>query len=115
MMPLKLFKIEQSQQINGLLEGRNIIHNGENSSNNMFNEVYKRADIYVFISLEIAISKWFKKYILDHFFFIDRLCLLADNEIHLVKKWSKNFCPILKNAKKNPLPCFFSRYIINID
>ena len=57
----------------------------------MFTEVSKGEYIHVFTSLEIAISKRFKKYIFDQSFFTDLLCSLAINKIYLVKEWDKNF------------------------
>lgn len=61
----------------------------------------------MFISLEIAISKRFKKCILHHFSFVDCLCLLAVNLIHLVKEWGKNFYLIYPEIEKiqKRIPC----------
>lgn len=85
-MPLKLLKVKQSKQINRLSKRRDIVLNDENSFENMFNGVSKGGDIYVFSSLKIVISEKFKKCILDEFFFIDWFCLLAINEIYLIKE-----------------------------
>ena len=61
----------------------------------------------MFTSPEIAISKKFKKCILDHFSFTDRLCLLAVDEIHLVEEWGKNFRPMYTEIGKirKRIPC----------
>lgn len=71
LMSLKLLQVEQSKLINRLPGKRSIVFNGENSFNSVFNEISKGKYIYIFINLEITISKKFKKYIFDHFFFIN--------------------------------------------
>lgn len=62
---LKLYQAKQNKLINRFLEERTIVFNNENSSNSMFIKISKGEYIYVFISLEIAIFKRFKKYIFD--------------------------------------------------
>lgn len=86
LMPLKLLQAEQSELINRLLGRRSIILNSENSSNSVFTKVFNERYIHVFTSPEIAISKKFKKCILNYSSFTDRLCLLAVNETHQVEE-----------------------------
>lgn len=78
--------MKQNKLINKLLKRRGIIFNGENSSNNVFTKVCKGGYIYIFTSLEIAISKRFKKYIFDHLSFTNYDYLLVIDEIHLVEE-----------------------------
>lgn len=58
--------------------------------------------IYICLSiiLKTAISKKFKKRILDYFSLTDYLYLLAVDKIHLVKDWGKNFCLIYAKIEK---------------
>lgn len=97
---LKLLQVEQSKLINRLPGGRSIIFNGENSSNSMFIDVSKRKYTHIFTSPEIAVSKKFKKYILDQSFFANHFCLLAVDEILLIEKWGNNFCLIYTEIDK---------------
>lgn len=83
-----------------LSKGKNIVFNSENNSNSIFTKVSKGGYTYIFTSLEIAILKRFKKYILDQFCLTDYPCLLAVNEIYLVENWGKNFCPIYAEIYK---------------
>lgn len=64
-MSLKLLQAEQSKIINQLPQGKAIVLNGEKSQKSTFAKVAKGGYIHVFTSLEIALSKKFKKYILD--------------------------------------------------
>lgn len=109
-MPLTLRQVEQSKLINWLLGGKGIVLNGENSTNAVFIKVARGGYIHVFTSPEIAISKKFKKCVLDHSFFTNRLCLLAVDKIHLVEEWNKNFRPIYVEIKKvrKKIPCHIS-------
>ena len=86
--------------INRSLGGKRIVLNGESSTNAVFIEVVMEGYTYVFISLEIAISKKFKKYLLDCFFFTNHLYLLAINEIYLLEEWSKSFRQIFAESEK---------------
>lgn len=58
--------------------------NEKNNHKHIYKQVSKRGLIYIFTSSEIIFLKKFKKNILDHFEFIDRLCLLTIDEMHLV-------------------------------
>lgn len=107
LMPLKLLRTEQSELINRFSGERSIVHNCENISNNMFTEISKRGYTYVFTSPEIAISKRFKKYILDQSSFTVCLCLLVVDEIYLVEEWGRNFCLMYAEIDKvqKRIPC----------
>lgn len=52
----------------------------------MFTDVARENYTYVFTSPEIPISKKFKKYLSNHFSFINFFYLLAVNEIYLIGK-----------------------------
>lgn len=65
---------------------KSIVFNGEKSSNSVFIEISKEEYICQFINLEIGISKRFKKYIFNHFFFTNHLCLLVIDEIYLIEE-----------------------------
>ncbi|MCJ1349719.1 hypothetical protein MMC31_007960 [Peltigera leucophlebia] len=67
LMPLKLLQAEQSEIINRLPQGKAIILNGENSQKSTLAEVAKGGYTHVFTSPEIALSKKFKKCILDQY------------------------------------------------
>lgn len=66
----------------------------------MFAEVARGDYIHIFTSLKIAISKKFKKYLLDHSFFTDCFCLLAIDETHFVEEWDKCFQLIYTKIEK---------------
>ena len=57
----------------------------------MLVEIANRGYTHVFTSLEIALSKKFKQFILDCSSFTKRFCMLAVDEIHLVEEWGKDF------------------------
>ena len=84
LMPLKLLQAEQSQTINHRPQAKAIVLNGENSQKNVLAKVTRGAYTHVFTSPEIALSKKFKKCILDQYKFIDRLSFVAIDETHLV-------------------------------
>lgn len=100
LMSLKLLQIEQNKLINWLSKERNIVFNSENIHHNIFNKVSKGEFTHVFISSEIAISKKFKKCILEHFSFTNCLSILVIDEIYLLKKWNKNFDLIYTKIEK---------------
>lgn len=62
---------------------------------------------HIFTSPEIALSKKFKKNILDHYGFTERICLLAIDEIHLVDQWGQAFRPLYAEIEKvrKRIPC----------
>lgn len=91
LMPLKLLQAEQSQTINRIPQAKAIVLNGENSQKSVLAEVARGGYTHVFTSPEIALSKKFKKCILDQHEFTDRLSLIAIDETHLVDEWGKNF------------------------
>lgn len=84
LMPLKLLQAEQFEMINRLPQGKAIVLNGENNQKSVFAGVARGHYTHVFTSPEIALSKKFKKCMLDQQTFTDRLYLLAIDEIHLV-------------------------------
>ena len=107
LMPLKLLQAEQSAMINKKLpNGHAIILNGNNNKENTQCEIARGHYTHVFTSPEIALSKKFKKNILDQHLFTDWLCLLAVDEIHFVEEWGRQFRPpyaeIEKVQKKIP-------------
>ena len=100
LISLKLLQAEQSEIINQLPQKKAIILNGENSQKSTIAEVTKGGYTHVFTSIEIALSKKFKKCILDQPEFTDCLCLLTIDEIHLVEEWGKSFRPIYAEIEK---------------
>lgn len=106
-MLLKLLQAEQSEKINGLLGRESIILNEENNTNSVLAEIANGGYSHVFTSLEIALSKKFKRGILNHSSFTDWLSLLAVDEIHLIEEWGKNFRPMYAEIKKvwKRIPC----------
>lgn len=69
-----------------LLNGHAIVLNGAKNKGSTQCEIARGHYTHVFTSPEIALSKKFKKNILDQHLFSDRLCLLAVDEIHLVEE-----------------------------
>lgn len=65
LMPLKLLQIEQSIMINQIANAKSIVSNGENNLMSMYRKIAKGGYTHVFTSPEIAISKIFKKNVLD--------------------------------------------------
>ena len=88
-LPLKLLQAEQSEIINKLSNGRALVLNGENNHKYVYKQVVKGDYTHIFTSPKIALSKKFKKNILDDPEFTARLCLLTVDEIHLVNQWWK--------------------------
>lgn len=66
----------------------------------MFTEIINKKYSYIFIRLEIALSKKFKQNILNCYFFTKCLYLLAVNKIHLVEKQNKDFWPMYAKIEK---------------
>ena len=83
-MVLMLLQAKQCEMINQLPQDKAIFFNGENNPKSILAEVPCEHYTHVFTSPEIALSKKFKKCILDQQFFTNRLCLLAIDEIHLI-------------------------------
>lgn len=101
LMPLKLLQAEQSGMINTKLpNGHAIELNGDNNKESTQREIARGYYTHVFTSPEIALSKKFKKNVLDQHLFSDRLCLLAVDEIHLVEEWGKQFRPLYAEIEK---------------
>lgn len=101
LMPLKLLQAEQSGIINTKLpNGHAIELNGDNNKESTQREIARGYYTHVFTSPEIALSKKFKKNVLDQHLFSDRLCLLAVDEIHLVEEWGKQFRPLYAEIEK---------------
>ena len=96
LMPLKLLQAEQSEMINHLPHGKAIVLNGENNQKHVQDDIARGNYTHVFTSPEIALSKKFKKHVLDRNEFTDRLCLLAIDKIHLVDEWGKLHCGLKK-------------------
>lgn len=107
LMQLKLLQAEQSEKINYLPGGKEIVLNRENNINSVLAEIANGRYSHVFTSSEIALLKKFKQNILNCSFFTKRLCLLAVDKIHLVKEWSKNFRPMYAEIEKvqKRIPC----------
>lgn len=80
LMLLKLLQAEQSEMINQLPNGKALMLNGENNHKHVHKQAAKGGYSHLFTSPKIALSKKFRKNILDEPEFTDRLCL----EIHLV-------------------------------
>lgn len=87
LMLLKLLQVKQSEIINKKLpNGHAIVLNGDNNKESTRYEIARGNYTHVFTSPEIALSKKFKKNVLDHHLFSDRPCLLAVDEIHLIEE-----------------------------
>lgn len=56
--------------------------------------------MYIFTSLEIALSKKFEKNALDNLEFTNWLFLFAIDKIYLVDQWEKTFCPLYTKIEK---------------
>ena len=115
LMPLKLLQAEQSEMINRISQRKRIVLNGENNNKQVFHNIIKRRYTHVFTSPEIAFSKWFKISILDQTSFINRLVLLAIDEIHLVEERDNNFRPIFAEIEKvcKKIPCYVTLLAIS--
>lgn len=101
LMPLKPLQTEQSDMINMRLpKGNAIVLNRDNNQENTQQAIAIGNYTHVSTSPEIALSKKFKKNILDQNVFTDRLYLLAVDEIHLVEEWSKQFRPLYAEIEK---------------
>lgn len=96
--------------INKLPNGKAIILNGENNLANVQQDIGCSSYIHIFISPEIALSKNFKKNVLDDPLFSDRLCFLAIDKIHLVEQWGNKFWPLYAEIEKvrKRIPCRIS-------
>ena len=107
LMPLKLLQAEQSTMINRIANAKSIFLNGENNLTSVHREIAKGGYTHVFTSPEIALSKKFKKNVLDQSSFTDRLYLLAIDEIHLVDQWGQSFRPLYAEIEKvrKRIPC----------
>lgn len=107
LMPLKLLQAEQSKMINSLPKGKAIVLNGENNLTHVQRDIARGGYTHVLTSPEIAISKNFKKNILDDPLFSNRLSLLAIDEIHLVEQWGYKFRPLYSEIDKvrKRIPC----------
>lgn len=104
---LELLQVKQSKIINHLPNEKAIILNRENNQKLIQDDITQENYIHVFTSLEITLSKKFKKHILDQNKFINRLWLLAIDEIHLVDEWEKQFRPLYTKIQKiqKQMPC----------
>ena len=107
LMPLKLLQAEQSKMVNSLPKGKAIVLNGENNLTHVQRDIARGGYTHVFTSPEIAISKNFKKNILDDPLFRNRLCLLAIDKIHLMEQWGNKFRPLYSEIDKvrKRIPC----------
>lgn len=91
LMPLELLQAKQSQMINKLPKGKAIVLNDENNLAYVQRDIACSGYTHIFTSPKIALSKNFKKNVLDDLLFSDWLCLLAIDEIHLVEQWGNKF------------------------
>lgn len=94
-----------------LPNGYVIILNGNNNKETTQRKIARGYYTHVFTSSEIALSKKFKKNVLDQDLFSDCLCLLVVDVIHFVEEWGKQFrslyVKIEKVQKKIPTDIFF--------
>lgn len=99
-----------------LLKGNVIDLNRDNNKESTQQTVAIGDYTYVSTSLEIALSKKFKKNIFDQNFFIDWLCLFVVNEIHLVKEWGNQFRFFYTKIKKvwKRIPTYISFMAISL-
>lgn len=77
--------------INQKPNAKALILDDKNNHKYIHQQVAKGGGIHIFTSLEIALSKKFKKNILDDLDFTNRLCLLAIDEIYFVDQWGQAF------------------------
>lgn len=107
LIPLKLLEEEQNAMINRTLTGEAISLTCENNQQAVQNGIGDGNYTHVFTSPEIALSKIFKLNVLDNPAFVNRLCLLAFDEIHLIDEWGKSFRPLYAEIEKvrKRIPC----------
>lgn len=86
--------------INCIPNGKPITLTGKNNQKVIQQSIIYENYIYIFVSLKIALSKKFKANILNNFYFINYLSLLAINEIYLIKKLDKSFYFLYTEIKK---------------
>lgn len=84
LIPLKLLQAKQSTIINRIANAKSIVLNGKNNLVSVHKKIVKDGYTYVLTSLEIALSKKFKKNVLNQSNFTSRFCLLTIDETHLV-------------------------------
>lgn len=84
LMSLKCLQAKQSEMINQLPNEKVLVLNSKNNYKHVHKQAAKGGYTHIFTSPKIALSKKFKKNILDDTKFTDRLCLLAVDKIHLV-------------------------------
>lgn len=77
-----------------------MILNRENNQKDIQLKIAKKGYTHVFTTSKIAISKKFKKNILDSSQFTDCLYLLTIDKIYLVKEWDKGFSPLYAKIEK---------------
>lgn len=100
LMPLKLLQGEQNAIINQIPNGKAIALTGENNQPSTQRKIASGNYTHLFTGPKIALSKKFKKNLLDNAHFSKRLCLLAIDEIHLVEQWGKSFRPLYAEIEK---------------
>lgn len=86
--------------IKQLLNKKTLVLNGKNKYKHIYKQAITGVYTYIFISLEIAFSKKFKKNVLDNPKFTDWLFLLTIDEVHLVDQWRKAFHLLYAKIKK---------------
>ena len=99
-MPLKLLQAKQSKFINQIPQTKGMVLNGKNNTRNVIATIANKRYTHVFTSSKIALFKKFKSSVFDQNSFTNRLCLLAIDEIHLLKEWGKNFRPMCAKIEK---------------
>ena len=100
LMPLKLFQAEENAVINQIPNDKAIVLTGENNQKHTQIQIGTHGFIHLITSPEIALLKKFKQNVLDNLVFKLRLLFLGINEIHLVKKWGKQFCLLYAEIAK---------------
>lgn len=85
LIPSKLLQEKQNAMINRIPNSKAITLTGENNQQSTQRKIATKNYIYLFTSLEIALSKKFKTNLLNNAHFSDHLCFLAIDEIHLVE------------------------------
>lgn len=73
--------------------GKAIVLNGKNNDKDVQLEIATSNYTHVFTSPEIALSKQFKKNILNVARFTTRFCLLTIDKIHFIEQWGDSFWP----------------------
>lgn len=100
LMPLNILQTQQRDMIDSLPRGKGVVLNGENNQKPTHISIARGDCTHVFTTPEIALSVNFKRRVLDHPGFTNRLVLLAVDGIHLVDELGKSLRPRYAEIEK---------------